>query len=208
MLLIEHAAKTIPVMEAALAQTGSHIVIDSSKAMPYAWLLARSGKVRLLTVHLIRDPRGVLFSWMHRPIALHDSKIGYSTLRSLKVFDAYMEWIRANMSAYLLKLFGLPYIRLRYEDFVVNPQKAIYAIVQSAKDIGIEFQEVESTIDLLMGHQVLLGEHLIAGNPRLKNRKGLVNVEADDKWKDEMSVWEKIAVNTILGPWLIFYGYF
>jgi hypothetical protein len=54
-----HAA----IYAAARELTGAEVVVDSSKFPPLALALAHDPRVDLRTVHIVRDVRGVAFSW-------------------------------------------------------------------------------------------------------------------------------------------------
>jgi hypothetical protein len=207
-LYIDRVAKTIPVVKAALIQSSSFIVIDSSKGASFAWLLAQTGEVNLLIVHLVRDPRGVLYSWMRHAIPIHDAIVGRSTLRTRAFYESLIQWILPNGGAHLLQFLGLPYMRIKYEDFVADPDKTVNLVIQNAKKVEIPLQGSVNSMDLLKNRKVLLKGHLIAGNSRVKTKQGVVPIELDDSWKYKLSVWEKAVLNIIFSPWLIFYGYF
>ena len=45
---------------------GAGVVVDSTKNPPYAYFLRRASDLDLRVVHLVRDSRGVVFSWMKK----------------------------------------------------------------------------------------------------------------------------------------------
>src|SRR5260370_36084195 len=47
-------------------QTQGSVIIDSSKRPIFALAAARLPNVRLTTIHLVRDSRGCVFSWINR----------------------------------------------------------------------------------------------------------------------------------------------
>ena len=72
-LFPEHARKvdryaelTARVYAAILTVSGAEIVVDSTKNPPYAYFLRRAPGVGLRVLHLVRDSRGVVHSWMKR----------------------------------------------------------------------------------------------------------------------------------------------
>ena len=50
----------------AISQTtGATTIIDSSKPPTYGWFLGLLPGIELSVIHLVRDPRGTAFSWLH-----------------------------------------------------------------------------------------------------------------------------------------------
>jgi hypothetical protein len=204
----DRVEKIIPVLELALAKSHTRIIIDSSKSASFAWMLTRTGKAKILLIHVIRDPHGVLFSWMRHPIPVPDKSIGITSSRTLTFYEAFIDWIKSNGGIHLLKMMGFPYMQIKYEDFVANPEKVMRSIIQEAQKNNIDLQESKSAMELLAKQQVSLDGHLVGGNTRLKSKKGIVTLKLDNPWREQqLTGWEKLMLNIAVGPWVIFYGY-
>lgn len=109
------------------------VLIDSSKSASFAWCLAQQPNVKIVVVHIVRDPRAVLYSWTKRAIPIFDYKKQYSTLKTRNLFDGVQYWIRSTLGAAILKYIGIPYMRIKYEDFVSNPVEIVTRICDFAK---------------------------------------------------------------------------
>ena len=48
---------------AIVAQSGARVVVDASKGASFAMAVSRAAAVDLRMIHLVRDARGVAFSW-------------------------------------------------------------------------------------------------------------------------------------------------
>ena len=63
-----YAELTARRLRAILKVSGAEVVVDSTKNPPYAYFLraAQAAGVGLRVLHLVRDSRGVVHSWMKR----------------------------------------------------------------------------------------------------------------------------------------------
>jgi hypothetical protein len=172
--------------------TGCRILVDSSKNVGYAYYLMKTGIIDLYFVHFIRDARATAYSWMHKK----------GDLYQLDPFRSSKTWNSRNLMAEIIgRQMKGKYLRLRYEDFVRMPQKAVQDIMMmlkeprgSANEFFISDQEVR-----------LSPSHLIYGNPD-RFKSGVVRLKYDGKWK-QMGLRDKITVTAITWPFLIRYGY-
>jgi hypothetical protein len=172
--------------------TGCRIIVDSSKNIGYAYFLMKTGIIDLYIVHFIRDSRATAYSWMHKK----------GDLYQLDLFRSSKTWNSRNLMAEIIgRQMKGKYLRLRYEDFVRAPRKAVQDIMailkepsDSAGETFISDQEVR-----------LSPSHLIYGNPD-RFKSGVVRLKYDAKWK-QMRLRDKIAVTAITWPFLIRYGY-
>ena len=67
--LVRFAGLQERMYKAIAAESGSRILIDSTKAPAHALIAARFKSADLFVVHLVRDPRAVAFSWSRNPDA-------------------------------------------------------------------------------------------------------------------------------------------
>lgn len=155
--------------------SGTPIVSDASKSPHRLLLLARSG-ARLKVIHLIRDGRGVVYSY-RRKYQSFTVGFGRWILPTLE-----MQWLQRKLSY-------LPWLTVRYEDLVLAPEETLKNI---AKFIGIPFHE-----GVLRLWEV---PYLGVGGNRLRENPPRTLV-LDERWRKEMPTPERIAF-MVLGGWL------
>ena len=176
---IEDRAALGEVYAAIAGATGSRVIVDSSKLPAYANVLTATPGIDLRIVHLIRDPRGAAHSWSSRkPLTdgaarTHMEQIGPA--KSAVLWDVW------NLSGGLL-FNGPPdrYLRLRYEDFIANPQAAVRRILSM---VGME----DALLPFVGGSEAVTSfNHSVAGNPD-RLRHGLIRLRPDDRWRTAMA---------------------
>jgi len=188
---------------AAIADvSGARIVVDSSKHASMAFCLRHHGNdldVRL--VHLVRDSRGVAYSWtkeMVRPQAstANTMMTRYSPIRSALMWDA------DNTSLAILGRLGTPRLLVRYEDFVADPRRQVHRITSFAG------QPVDGAdLDFLgTGHAQLTRQHTIAGNP-MRFQTGRIDLRRDDAWRSRLPRRQQRVISALTAPLLSRYGY-
>ncbi len=192
----------------ALHQTDSKIIIDSSKSIPYAIMMKDSGLFNIFLVHLVRDPRAVLYSWLHRPIQIYNEEKQESILRTRSFLEGILEWIYSDVGAHILRIFGYPFIEILYEDFIENPAETIQNLIESAREHEIGLDESVEAMNILREKKITLHNHWSGGNPRLREKRGLISLKPDNHWIVDRNISEKIFSNLLFSPWLLFYGYF
>lgn len=190
------------------SQEAFRVLVDSSKAASFAWLLAQQPEVRIAVVHLVRDPRASLFSWTRRPIPIFDREARKAFLRTRTHPEAARDWIKATMGAYLLKVLGLPYMRVKYEELSASPALVVERIVQFAQKHGIPLEQDDTALCYLRQGYVVTGvRHLLGGNPGVKSKAGMFPVREDVAWLREMPVPQRLLWTIIFLPWILWLGY-
>lgn len=170
--------------------TNCKVIVDASKNAGYAYILAMIPFIDLHIIHLIRDPRGIAFSWLQNKSYLGRRKPGNTSL-VWNVRNIVTEMLRRNSST--------KYLRLYYEDFVANPIKAVKQIIDLV---------VEKSLNLpfISEDEVELGvNHSIYGNPD-RFQTGVIKLQRDERWRG-MKTADKILVTSLTWPLLIRYGY-
>ncbi|MGH3649023.1 MAG: sulfotransferase family protein [Micromonosporaceae bacterium] len=185
------------VYAAAARVAGATTVIDSSKHPSLAYCLRWAPEIDLRVVHLVRDPRGVAYSWtktVRRPEADGEHMTRYHPAR------AALLWNLHNTALDTLGRSGVPVHRVRYEDFVNDP-------VGATKEIA-EFAGVEpGDLGFLSGDHVdLTSNHSAAGNP-MRFRTGRIPLRTDEAWRTGLSTSRQRLVTAFTGPLLSRYGY-
>jgi Sulfotransferase family len=200
----EYAGYYASVYRAAAAVSGARAVVDSSKHGALAYCLRHADDVDLRVVHVVRDSRGVAYSWTKRVTRPEtdgaDEMTRYSPGRSALLWNAH------NAAFGLLGRCGVPVHRLRYEELLADPKAALRSLARFA---GIE----QSTVDLSFlrptadGYVADLGPtHSAAGNP-MRFTVGAVPLRRDDAWRRALPVRHRRLVAALTAPLLSAYGY-
>jgi hypothetical protein len=188
--------------EAILRVSGARVVVDSTKHASTGFLLRRVPGVDLRVVHLVRDGRGVAYSWMkevRKPEAV--DRAAY--------LDRYppgrmgARWLTYNSLVHLLRLDAdIPSLLVRYEDLVREPHRTIRRIVSLAGE-AIHDQDLR----FIGNGWVHTGtDHNIAGNP-VRFTRGRMPLRVDDEWRRNMAARDRRLVSAIAFPLLARYGY-
>lgn len=194
---------TITRLHRAIAEAGDGaVVIDSSKHSSLAFCLRTAPGLDLRVVHVVRDSRGVAYSWtkeVRRPESASEDALmtRYSPTRSAAL------WMGHNVCFGLLRLLGTPTARLRYEDFVGAPGAALERLAGFA---GLPAHG-GSWGGVLDGSSVTLSpSHTVAGNP-MRFRTGKLQLRRDDAWRRELPRGQRWLVFALTLPLLARYGY-
>lgn len=187
--------------EAIRDVSGARVIVDSSKIPSHALLLRRIPGLDLRVVHLVRDSRGVVFSWqkrVRRPDApgRTDYMLRYGTVAASARYVFY------NLVTHLLPRLGVPYLFLRYEDLVAEPRRHLDRIFQLAGE-----SPDESALGFLTTETVALqANHTVDGNP-LRFATGLLRLRPDEEWRHRMPALQRSVVSAITAPLLLRYRY-
>ncbi len=102
--------------------SGARVIVDSSKHPSDAFVVSTLDGVRLHLLHLVRDPRGVAYSWS-RP---KDSTRESITLESQSILRCSVRWSvwNAAIAKVLAKRVDGRYLLMRYEDLIGDPGPA------------------------------------------------------------------------------------
>jgi len=196
-----YAAVVQRLYRAIRAVSGASLIVDSTKHYVNALLLAGVDGIDLRVVHLVRDSRGVAYSWnksVRRPESVHGGAHmnRYGTVRSA------VRWIGYNAGFDALATAGVPTLLARYEDLVDAPRVELGRIVGWA---GLDVED--PAWSFVNGHEVQLGvDHTVAGNP-MRFRVGSVRLRVDEEWKERLPVAQRRVVSLLTWPMLLRYGY-
>lgn len=196
---VEYAAGFQKIYASAAAITGAQVVIDSSKEIPTALVLSQLDDLDLRVLHIVRDSRGVAYSWskvVERPETSDGEPMPrFSPVRSTAF------WLSGNLTVRGLVHRGVPVTRMRYEDLVADPTGSIESAWQALDLPGCP------DIPMVDTHTVNLGpSHSVAGNP-MRFRTGVTRLRADDAWRTEMPTRDRRVVTAMSYPVLKSFGY-
>jgi hypothetical protein len=180
------------------AETNCEVIVDTTKYPNYGHVLGQIPSVDLYVVHLVRHPCAVAYSWAKKKLLDPDRGLYFRQHSPLK---CAVTWTVQNLAA---EVFGRErpdkYMRIRYEDFIRRPSKAISSILTL---LGSE--AVGPTI--CEGNRVTLTvEHSVTGNPT-RFRNGPVELGLDNEWEREMKKTDLALVRLVTWPLARRYGY-
>jgi hypothetical protein len=176
------------------AVTGAAVIVDSSKSPLHGLFLELTGAVDLRVIQLVRDPRAVAYSTARRV------KPGQ---RNQSFFASLHTWVRWNhLSSSLWSGGGrVPYMLLRYEDFVRRPRETLAAITALVGEEAGWDRFVTGDRDL---H--LEPTHHVSGNVG-KRASGEIKLSLDEEWRVRMGRMDRVVAAACCAPWLLRYGY-
>jgi hypothetical protein len=181
------------------AASGASVIVDSTKHLSTAVLLRGLPDIDLRIVHLIRDSRGVAFSWTKRVartwIAGGDAQMDrYPPVRTA------LRWLWYNLGFQVLGALGTPRIRMRYEDLVVRP------LEESARAVGLAGHPWAGA-PFIEGSRLDLAEaHTIGGNP-VRFAGSSLELKLDETWRRDLGRGYRAVVTSVTLPLLAAYGY-
>jgi hypothetical protein len=173
--------------------TSSRVIVDSSKRPSDAALLRLLPGVEPYLIHVIRDPRGVAYSWSKTDNRLAPHSLWTSTL-SWNLWNLAGEALRAKYGRERTLL-------VRYEDFVKHPSATLELIATMVDEHAQKLPSPERDASFRFGIN-----HTVSGNPS-RFRRGEIRLRLDDQWMTHMSPVRKAAVTCMSLPLLRRYGY-
>ena len=185
--------------EAIGTVTGSRVIVDSSKEPAHGYAMGLAPGVDLRVLHLVRDPRAAAYSWLKKK-PQPDSETKEFMFRQNPTKSSVM-WDSWNASIEgLWRRSPGKYLRLRYEDFVMDPRGSFKAILEL-------LDERDAELPLAGEREVKLGvSHTVSGNPN-RFDTGAVELRQDREWQRQMKPRDKALVTFLTGTLLLHYGY-
>lgn len=202
--LAEYSGYYSKVYRAAASVSGAQVVVDSSKHSALAYCLRHIEDIDLRVIHVVRDSRGVAYSWtkkVPRPESDTDEQMTrYTPARSALLWNGH------NASFGVLGRLGVKVRRVRYEELLTDPKSTLRSLARFA---GLE----ESATELSFlraegdGYVADLGPgHSAAGNP-MRFTIGSVPLRRDEAWRRSLPVRQRRIVGALTAPLLASYGY-
>ncbi len=188
-------------LEAIRKVSGADVIVDSSKTPSHALLVDMVPSVDLRLVHLVRDSRGVVFSWKRAD----RGKKRKRRLRSLRArlgisLSACARWYSYNARMPSLGELGVPYLLVRYEDLVGDPRPSLGRILEHAGSRADDLTFIGT------GNVLLHENHTVYGN-RLRFSTGELPLKVDDAWREGLSLFGRAWITAMTFPLLRRYGY-
>ncbi|RLJ70436.1 sulfotransferase family protein [Hydrogenivirga caldilitoris] len=182
--------------------TNKDFIIDASKHPVFAHILTQNTKINLYVIHLIRDARGVAYSWNKKKIRPEIiGKIEYMPRYS--IFRSAIYWNLIKKVALNLKG-KTNYIQIRYEDLVKYPEKTLKEIFNF---LGVK-NNLDNFVDRSNGKVFvnLQTNHTVSGNP-FRFKTGNVELKPDQSWQNSFPFYKKFIVTLLTYPYLKKFGY-
>jgi len=181
---------------AVASVSGADVIVDSTRRPPEALLLLKQPGFDVRFVHLVRDPRAVAHSWAHRVKERPEG--GY--LQPHSPGKSTVHWITWNLASELLCR-GRPSLRLRYEDFAVQPAAALRSAASLFRP-GHALPAGPEELTVPPGTAF----HVLAGNP-VRSESSPRSIRPDDDWRRQQPPLEKLLIAAMAWPLLLRYGY-
>jgi Sulfotransferase domain len=180
---------------------GSVVIVDASKHVSHAFLLRRLPAIDLRVAHLVRDSRGVAFSWTRllRRLEVVDDEAMMATKPPLRMG---VRWITHNGLFHVLRRLGVPTLLLRYESLVGRPSTELVRLLDH-----VDQPATPDKLHFVGDGWVELGtSHALAGNP-MRFRQGRVPLKLDEEWRHKLSRGARLVTVSSTWPLLLRYGY-
>jgi hypothetical protein len=180
--------------------SGKKVIIESSKDPSTAFLLGSIPQISPYITHLVRDSRGVAFSWRRKRLRLEIAQ-GKIYMPTYSPARSAWDWSYRNVVVSLTKRLGLPYTLVRYEDLIANPLQTTAGVL---KALNVETQHLDFIAEDAVSLDVT--NHTVSGNP-LRFQNGRIDLRLDLEWTSKMEMSERWLVTFLTLPLLWHYGY-
>lgn len=172
-------------------------IVDTSKAPAFIAWYQSVFWAQPLTVHLVRNSKGVAFS-QTRTKKRTDVQGKTVYMDTMKPWQSALAWLKVNaLVEAAVAGAGSPRKVLHYEDLVDNVTEAVQTMLSGTS--------LTLPPDLFRDNRVDFGrQHIISGNPN-RFDQGTVEIQADQEWKHAMSSLDRALVTIITSPLMLRY---
>lgn len=158
----------------------ARVVIDSSKRPSLAYVLQGTDDIELSCVHVVRDPRGVAYSFSKVVTLAPSTDAGPHMPRS-KPYTVGRRWVTVNALIRALRHFGVNSLTMRYEDLAINPLAQLSRVAELQDQHAADIDDGCITPDGLR----MARAHLVAGS-RVRFVDGFMPIRLDEEWRSAM----------------------
>lgn len=201
--MLEYTGYFARVYSAAAHASGTSMIVDSSKHASTAYVLRADPQIALRVLHLVRDSRGVAYSWtkrMSRPEA--DESGEHALMHRYPPWQSALLWDGQNIALAALARLGTPVLRVYYEHLLADPATVIGTV---ADYLGLQRSAIAA---FLIDSTISVGgNHQIAGNP-MRFQHGVVKLRSDEAWRVDLPRDKRRLVSVLTAPVMLRYGYF
>ena len=181
----------------------AQVVVDSTKDFPFFQVVRRFGGLDLYLVHLIRNPKGVAFSWtrsVERPEFARHSDLRGTPMARFSILRSSIEWAARCALFETARLGDVPAQRIRYEELVSDPEGCARRLERwCGVDRNTEAADSEKVVSSV--------RHTVGGN-RVRFNRGPIEVVSDMEWRSAMRRRDRWVVDAVTFPLALRYGYF
>ncbi|MGN6378195.1 MAG: sulfotransferase [Gaiellales bacterium] len=197
--LDDYAERTARVYRAVAEVSGAEVIVDSSKTPAFAAVVDRIPDIPVHLIHLVRDSRGVAYSWRRR-VRRPETSDG-SDMPTYGPSRIAVEWMVWN-SVFEFLSPRRRRTRVRYETLVEDPQRDLARI---AAEVGGPTDEAAYGF-VSDGIADIGVHHTVSGN-RVRFRRGALRLSVDTEWRARMAWRDRKLVSVLTWPLLLGYGY-
>lgn len=195
-------AALLAALYAAVADVaGAPVVIDSGKHTSTAYLLRHVPGIDLRVIHLVRDPRGVAYSWTK--VVKKSAHVDAGTMPRQSPARVARRWLAHNLLLRALTRLRVPRLFLRYEDFVAAPKGRVREV---AGFLGVDSDAAAAPFLADDVVDLATEDHTLAGNP-MRFSRGALTMRLDDDWRARLPAGQRRLVTAVTAPLLVAYGY-
>ena len=197
--LAEYGDIVVALLRAIRDVAGVPVVVDSSKQISTALMYRQIEDVDLRITHLIRDARGVAYSWTKtkKKVEVTDTDAMMNQYHPGLMGWRWLSW---NVTFASMRALSVPVMTLQYEDVITNPRKALARVMEFA---GVETGDLEYVSENSVNLQPT---HSVAGNPS-RFKHGDIELRLDEAWQEKLEPKMRNLVTAITYPLLRRYGY-
>ena len=168
--------------------SGKNILVDISRIPGRLLALSFSNKIEIYPVYLMRDPRGMLNSFVQADNHWYGEN-RHSILKQLITWNANTFFSIKHIK----KMSPVKFLFILYSDYVRNPSSELKQLDELINDeFNNEVNNGKVIINLEPGH-------VFAGN-RSRLESGNVTITEDTKWKQQLSQLNKVLATVISLP--------
>ena len=192
-----YADATRSLFREVASASGSSVIVDSSKLPGRAAALFSIKDIEVYVVHMVRDGRGVGWS-MAKPYQRSVEDGIQKELKPNPIWYTAARWASVNLGVELLRRRLPPQrsIRVRYEDFVADPEQAVKTIMAM---IDQPYERPRQ------GGDVMIPQHQIAGSRHRMQDE--IRIRKDTGWMARMPRAKRRLFSAMTAPLLSRYGY-
>ncbi|NJK57589.1 MAG: hypothetical protein HC939_17090 [Pleurocapsa sp. SU_5_0] len=169
--------------------TGCKVIVDSSKASWYGYVLGLLPDIDLYVFHIVRNPKGICYSLEQRKRQGEPESQWYNPLH------ASLSWNLKNYAVeMLLNSSKERYLRTSYKNFIQNPEIAVRDVLDLLNEEVLNLPFIDSsTVEMNT-------DHIVTGSPSSRSDTGTVKLSLDEKWKQKMNQVDKTLINFFTFP--------
>lgn len=174
-------------------------IIDSGKDVIFGAIESRIESTNFSTVHLVRDPRGVAFSWLKQVRSDSEPR----DLPRSSAAKTSVRWISCNLLVqFLLNRLSGGYLRVRYEDLVAYPDDIVRKISNATLNVSEINRPTEQRVRQTIEH------HVVGSNPGVRRDLGSdLQLKLDEEWRTQLPQSQRWLVTAVCGGLMAAYKY-